>query len=188
MDKLVETIESIGMIPIQSGTFKFSTKNEDEFYYEVVLNGKVIGYVESSEIKDLTAKLRYLKAKSTAENSNDLPKYMEICPIPKIDTDGTSPYSLYPGLYIFTTPGRMMRPVINLSTNNTEYIGTMEQVYLHICVKPEEFIENVKFFFDYLVYLKFQLIKTFLKDDNTQRNLSIRIYECNGKFDTIFRI
>jgi hypothetical protein len=37
----------------------------------------------------------------------------------------------------------MMRPVKNLSTNDIEYIGTMEQCYLHVCVKPEEFVENV---------------------------------------------
>jgi hypothetical protein len=50
---------------------------------------------------------------------------------------------MYPGLYLFTGSGRMMRPVTNLSTNNNEYIGTMEQGFLHICIKPEEFVEGV---------------------------------------------
>jgi DNA-directed RNA polymerase I subunit RPA2 len=134
------------MIPIQSGSFKFGHENKNDYFYEVILNGKPLGYIESANVNDLTTKLRYLKAKATAENSKDVPKYMEICLLPKIDkseSDNTSAYSIYPGLYIFTGPGRMMRPVINLATNNNEYIGSMEQCYLHICIKPEEFVEGV---------------------------------------------
>jgi len=142
------------MIPLQSGLFKFSStektskKSVKTFHYEILLNGKVLGYVDSHEIDELITKLRYLKALSSTpqakENSlcQGLPKYMEICHVPKIDLNSNT-YSLYPGLYIFTSPGRMMRPVKNLSTNDTEYIGTMEQCYLHVCVKPEEFVENV---------------------------------------------
>lgn len=34
----------------------------------------------------------------------------------------------YPGLFLFSTPARMVRPVINLATNVTEMIGSFEQV------------------------------------------------------------
>lgn len=34
----------------------------------------------------------------------------------------------YGGLYMFTSPARMMRPVRNLRCNATEYISTFEQV------------------------------------------------------------
>lgn len=36
--------------------------------------------------------------------------------------------SLYPGLFIFTNPCRMVRPVRNLSYGRNEWIGTLEQV------------------------------------------------------------
>ena len=36
--------------------------------------------------------------------------------------------SRYPGLFLFTTPARMLRPVINLQIGEIEYIGTFEQV------------------------------------------------------------
>lgn len=36
--------------------------------------------------------------------------------------------SLYPGLFIFTSPCRMVRPVRNLSYGRNEWIGTLEQV------------------------------------------------------------
>ena len=34
----------------------------------------------------------------------------------------------YPGLFLMTSPARMVRPVLNLSTNTTEMIGSFEQV------------------------------------------------------------
>ncbi|CAF0997858.1 unnamed protein product [Didymodactylos carnosus] len=58
-----------------------------------------------------------------------VPSYLEIVHIPK-----TGKYTLYPGVYLFTTPARMMRPVRNLQTNTREYISTFEQVYLGICI------------------------------------------------------
>ena len=145
------------MIPLQSGLFKFNsdlsskTSSSKTFHYEMLLNGRVLGYVGSDEIEELTLKLRYLKALACTPNAKEndltqgLPKYMEICHVPKNDLNNNT-YSLYPGLYLFTNPGRMMRPVKNLSTNDIEYIGTMEQCYLHVCVKPEEFVENVIYF------------------------------------------
>ena len=48
---------------------------------------------------------------------------LEICLVPI-----TSVASQYPGLYIFSTPARMMRPVLNLAASKVEMIGTFEQV------------------------------------------------------------
>jgi len=39
----------------------------------------------------------------------------------------------YPGLFLFTTPARMMRPVINLAMDKVEYIGPFEQVICFSC-------------------------------------------------------
>ena len=49
----------------------------------------------------------------------------------------------FPGVFLFTTPARMIRPVTNLRTNSREYIGTFEQVYMDIAVCAEEFIPDV---------------------------------------------
>lgn len=48
---------------------------------------------------------------------------MEIALIPM-----TGKPSLYPGLFLFTTPCRLVRPVQNLELGKEELIGTMEQV------------------------------------------------------------
>lgn len=51
--------------------------------------------------------------------------------------------SQYPGLFIFTTPARMMRPVHNLVFDKLEMIGTFEQVYMEICITQAEEIKGV---------------------------------------------
>ena len=59
----------------------------------------------------------------------------------------------------------MIRPVMNLITKTTEYIGTFEQVYLGICITHDEFVSGVNRFdilFIYLIILfsfSIQLIK-----------------------------
>jgi len=38
----------------------------------------------------------------------------------------------------------MMRPVINLLAKKVEYVGTFEQLYLDICIIPEEAYPGVR--------------------------------------------
>jgi DNA-directed RNA polymerase I subunit RPA2 len=64
---------------------------------------------------------------------------MEICFVPK-----TEVASQYPGIYLFTGVARLMRPVWNYLHQAREMIGTFEQVYLNICVIPDEFHEGVR--------------------------------------------
>lgn len=80
---------------------------------------------------------------------------MEIALVPK----KTVP-AQYPGLYLFTSPARMMRPIMNLAAKNVEYIGTFEQIYLDICVTPEEAYEGViyYFFYSFLLFLIYYVI------------------------------
>lgn len=52
-----------------------------------------------------------------------VPPWTEIVLVPK-----TGKASLYPGLFLFTTPCRMVRPVRNLALGKQELIGTFEQV------------------------------------------------------------
>ncbi len=38
----------------------------------------------------------------------------------------------YPGLYLFSGPARMIRPVLQLPSGCPELIGTLEQINMHI--------------------------------------------------------
>ena len=66
---------------------------------------------------------------------------MEICLIPK-----TEFASQYPGLYLFTTPARMMRPVENLALDMVEMVGSFELLYMNICINQGEAIPGVSLF------------------------------------------
>jgi DNA-directed RNA polymerase I subunit RPA2 len=83
-------------------------------------------------------------------------EHIEIVLIPK---EPYGLYTLYPGLFLFTTPARMIRPVMNLITKTTEYIGTLEQVYLGICITHDEFVSGVSSLiissFDLFIYFKY---------------------------------
>ena len=58
---------------------------------------------------------------------------MEVCLIEKTKYSGQ-----YPGLFLFTEPARMIRPVTNLRVNKTEYVGSFEQVLLNAIVRPKK--------------------------------------------------
>lgn len=143
-DQLVDILKSLGMNSLSERLVQTKiSKSNSTFEYDVVLNGKILGYVSSNSVEQFTKKLRYLKALASVSSStteNVVPKYLEICHLPR------SSYSLYPGLFLFTTPGRMMRPTRNLQTHDIEFIGTLEQCYLHVIISPEEFVENVNFY------------------------------------------
>ena len=116
------------MTPLESGLFKLGTESKEPsvYYYDVVLNGQLLGYIASNEIHTFQAKLRYLKALSTTERAHEtplcqgIPKFLEICHVPKIELANCT-YSLYPALYLFSTPGRM---VCNKTVGLTELFLT----------------------------------------------------------------
>jgi DNA-directed RNA polymerase I subunit RPA2 len=68
-----------------------------------------------------------------------LPEDMEMVFV-RPGIEGTLPHA---GLYFFSTPGRMMRPVKNLSEGAMELIGTMEQVFLNIAVDERDVTDGV---------------------------------------------
>jgi len=102
-------------------------------YYPVVLDGRLICYVEDSSAKNLVNKLRRYKVKELKNIPNDI----EICFVPKTESS-----TQFPGVYIFANIFRMMRPVINRDYNIHEYIGSFEQVYMDICIRSSEIIPN----------------------------------------------
>lgn len=130
--------------------------------YKVLLNGRILGFIHSSEAKRITDQLRTHKVNNYRvgidcrtlniyywvkyltsqlcfpQRYYQVPKFTEISLVPK------RVRGQFPGLFLFTTLGRMMRPVIHLATGRLEYIGTFEQLYLDICIIPEEAYPGVK--------------------------------------------
>lgn len=62
-----------------------------------------------------------------------VPFTLEICLVKK-----TGVASQHPGLYLFSTVARMVRPVLNINADSIEMIGTFEQVYLDVAINQNE--------------------------------------------------
>ncbi|KAG5882325.1 hypothetical protein JTB14_016638 [Gonioctena quinquepunctata] len=121
-------LTELGMIPL-----KYADTLDLKTSYVIQLDGKIIGYVDSNHAAALAGKLRTFKIKGKV-----IPETLEIVLVPLKKT-----VAQYPGLFLFTGPARMMRPLMNLLVNKIELIGTFEQVYLDVCVTPEEAYQGV---------------------------------------------
>ncbi|KAJ3244159.1 hypothetical protein HDU78_011350 [Chytriomyces hyalinus] len=94
----------------------------------VQLDGKCIGYATAATAKRVADSLRYWKV----SGEHGVPLDLEIGYVPP------SKGGQYPGLFMFSTAARMMRPVTYLPNNKTDMVGSFEQVYMDIaCVKED---------------------------------------------------
>ncbi|XP_015514488.1 DNA-directed RNA polymerase I subunit RPA2 [Neodiprion lecontei] len=119
---------NIPSVLLDLGMSPLATSENIRNLYIVMLDGKVIGRLQANIIEKVVNKLRILKI-----DGNKVPPTMEIVAVLKKDGP-----SQYPGLFLFTGPARMMRPVMNLLVKKIELIGTFEQVYMNICITTEE--------------------------------------------------
>ncbi|XP_065195926.1 DNA-directed RNA polymerase I subunit RPA2-like [Sycon ciliatum] len=94
----------------------------------VLLDGKVLGYVQDGESRAFCDQLRRLKI----SNSTEVPRSLEIGLVPVLKSGP------FPGVYLFSGPARMVRPVIHLAAQTVEMIGSFEQVWMDIAVRPSE--------------------------------------------------
>ncbi|KAI3838296.1 hypothetical protein MKW92_041658, partial [Papaver armeniacum] len=120
---IVSVLTGIGMIPSLP---KLVRAGPPEVVF-VLLDGCVIGSISSNIVEKAVEHIRRLKLSPYSGIPDDL----EIGYVPL--TMGGA----YPGLYLFTSPSRFVRPVRNISipseeNQNIELIGPFEQVYMEI--------------------------------------------------------
>lgn len=133
---LQEVLASLGMksggLGNTDGQINFSPD-----YLPVSVDGVFIGGVLSDIAYDLVCELRRIRSLSSEGKTEQL-KYViepttEIAYFPKSDHAST-----FSGIFLFTSPGRFIRPVMNLQTRHIEWIGPLEQVYMEIaCLKDD---------------------------------------------------
>jgi DNA-directed RNA polymerase I subunit RPA2 len=108
----------------------------------VLLDGRVVGYLAETELERVERELRRSKvavAGGSGSGSVVLPSQLEVVAIRR-PTHGRS---LFPGLYLFTSPARMMRQVHQLESGAAEYIGSFEQMFLDVACQPPDVIPGV---------------------------------------------
>jgi len=94
----------------------------------VQLDGRVIGWAHPEVAAQLARNLRIWKT----EEKMEVPLDLEIGLVPE------SKGGQYPGLFLFSTRARMMRPVKYLPNGREDQVGPFEQVYMDIACTPEE--------------------------------------------------
>jgi DNA-directed RNA polymerase I subunit RPA2 len=99
----------------------------------VQLDGRVIGWASPAKSRELAILLRRLKT----EGNSKVPLDLEVGYVPV--TKGGQ----YPGLYLFASRSRMMRPVRYLENGKLDHLGTFEQVYMDIACTPQEVEKGV---------------------------------------------
>ena len=96
----------------------------------VQLDGRILGYCTPEDGLKISDTLRYWKV----EGSHGVPIDLEIGFIP--NSDGGQ----YPGIYMFSDPARMMRPVKYLLNKKLDYVGPFEQPFMSIAVRDDEIV------------------------------------------------
>lgn len=99
----------------------------------IQLDGRMIGWASPRVAKQLATNLRIWKT----EGKHNVPLDLEIGYVP------VSKGGQYPGLYLFATRARMMRPVKYLPNGRDDSIGPFEQVYMDIACIPEDVEQGV---------------------------------------------
>ena len=94
----------------------------------VLLDGKIVGYCTPRESRTIAQTLRHWKV----SGEEKIPLELEIGHIP------TSNGGLYPGLFLFSQPARMLRPVKYLPLQKLDLVGPFEQPYMDIACVPSD--------------------------------------------------
>ncbi|VDP28873.1 unnamed protein product, partial [Soboliphyme baturini] len=127
---VLEVMPLCGAISCSMATVANAFSGRDS--YHVIVDGHVAGVIDYVGARKLESLLRADKLKL----HSGVRKFVELAFIERTAYKG-----FYPAFYVFTDAGRMMRPVRNLcfdSPNNVEYIGTLEQAFMNICIYPSE--------------------------------------------------
>lgn len=99
----------------------------------VQLDGRIIGWCSAERAQLVAQQLRHWKV----TGHEFVPKELEIGFVPPMKG------GQYPGLFLFSTPTRMMRPVKYLPTGGTDLLGSFEQVYMDVACLKEDIVPGV---------------------------------------------
>ncbi|KAJ1938191.1 hypothetical protein GGF37_004905, partial [Kickxella alabastrina] len=108
----------------------------------VQLDGRIFGYCSEAVAAKVAETLRVMKLQAQRARESrrrdaqllqlDIPFNMEIGFVAR------SQGGQMPGLYLFTTPARFVRPVTHLATQQVDHVGSFEQVYMEIACMDED--------------------------------------------------
>jgi DNA-directed RNA polymerase I subunit RPA2 len=105
----------------------------------VQLDGRVLGYCPAKRAREIAQLLRHWKV----NGEKQIPRELEIGHVP------TSNGGLYPGVYLFSHPARMIRPVKYMAADKLDYVGPFEQQYMNIACVDDDVIPDLTTHIEY---------------------------------------
>lgn len=108
-------------------------RKRDKQILSIQLDGKMIGWCDAKTAKHIAGTLRHWKVKKL----NNVPLELEIGYVPP------SNGGQFPGLFLFSSPARMMRPCKYLLTGTEDLIGPFEQVYMDIACMNKDIVPGL---------------------------------------------
>lgn len=99
----------------------------------VQIDGRIIGYCSPKQARMIADTLRYWKV----EGTHNIPLELEIGYVPNSNA------GQYPGIYMFSQPARMYRPVKYLPLDKLDYVGPFEQPFMEIACLQSDIISGV---------------------------------------------
>ena len=132
---LDDLLISLGVLPCGAGGQRGEGQiSSSHTHFPVCVDGRVVGSANPYTCKAIAAHLRSLKVESPPK----IPSTLEVALIPV--SEAGSPF---PGLFLFSGPARMVRPVLQRTTGKTEMIGPMEQAFMDIACLDEDIREGI---------------------------------------------
>ncbi|KAM5345309.1 hypothetical protein ACJ41O_011171 [Fusarium nematophilum] len=120
-------VSHLAALAAELGIVDISSASTEESVV-VMLDGKILGFCTPKESIRIADCFRYWKV----EGTHGVPLQLEIGYVPP--SRGGS----YPGIYMTSTPSRMVRPVKYLPLQKEDWVGPYEQPYMSIAVVPQE--------------------------------------------------
>lgn len=130
MMNLADLLTSLGVAPIGSDGHSLASRT----HLPVMLDGKVVGGAIPALCKAVVAHLRRLKVQQPPV----VPPTLEIGYIAPGNRG-----SPFPGLFLFTSAARLVRPVLQRATGKEELIGPLEQGFMDIACLDEDIREGI---------------------------------------------
>ncbi len=122
MFSVLRVLSQVGIMLVHGRMTYIPTLPE---YLTVMVDGAVVGFTRTTDAEAVVAALRCSKVSKTNKVSLNL----EIAYVPPLFKNYGG---AFPGIYVFSTPSRMLRPVTQHPSGKIEQIGSLEQAFMHI--------------------------------------------------------
>ena len=151
--RVEQVLYELGVVPTGAASVLGGRTISPHTHLSVCVDGRVVGGASPLDCKRIMAMLRDLKVQQQQQQQQQQPPDISRRPSPpRRRIPATTEVALippgnkgapYPGLFIFTSSARLIRPVLHRASGKVEYIGPLEQGFMDIACLEEDIREGI---------------------------------------------